>query len=196
MKFSKTTGSFYPADITYTTLPTDLVDVTEEEYIAAMNRQLGDTLDVIGGHVVVISNPGETITQIKARVWENIKAKRDSISQGGVLVGAYWYHTDNNSRIRYLALLKMMNSQLSSGQSITNTLKFNGQIIKWKTMTGVFVDMTGKLAIDISDAVTSLDFNSFNIAENHRNNMELSDDPENYDFSTGWPTIYNQVIWV
>lgn len=57
MKFSKTTGCFYPDDIHYKNPPADLIEVTQDDYIAAMNRAPGETLDVAEGKLVIVPAP-------------------------------------------------------------------------------------------------------------------------------------------
>lgn len=57
MRFSKTTGCFYPDDIQYPNPPADLITVTVEEYNVAMARAAGDSLDVVKGKLVIIPAP-------------------------------------------------------------------------------------------------------------------------------------------
>lgn len=57
MKFSKSTGCFYPDDIQYPNPPADLITVTTDEYSAAMTRAAGEALDVAKGKLVIIPAP-------------------------------------------------------------------------------------------------------------------------------------------
>ena len=66
MKFSKTTGCFYPNDLQYTSLPTDLIDISQPDYELAMARQPGDTLDVVDGAPVVVPAPAPTAAAVIA----------------------------------------------------------------------------------------------------------------------------------
>ncbi len=61
MKFSKSTGCFYPDDIEYTAVPSDLIDIPQEDFDAAMARSPGDALDVVSGRVVVVPKPAPTL---------------------------------------------------------------------------------------------------------------------------------------
>lgn len=108
--------------------------------------------------------------------WQEIKAYRDKVKGGGVLVSTKWFHTDDASRIQQLGLV-MMGATLPAG-------------IMWKTMDGTFIEMTQQLAADIFSAVSALDVAAFANAETHRQSMLLNADPANYDYSTGWPTTY------
>lgn len=53
MKFSKSTGNFYPSDFHYPNLPDDLIDVTDEDYAAAMSRPAGHAFDFVAGSLVI-----------------------------------------------------------------------------------------------------------------------------------------------
>ena len=64
MKFSKTTGCFYPDDIQYQNPPADLIAVTTDDYNAVMSRPIGATLDVQGGKLVIVPAPTPTSSQL------------------------------------------------------------------------------------------------------------------------------------
>lgn len=120
--------------------------------------------------------PVETVEEIKARLWQEIKAKRDAIKIGGALVDGKWYHTDDASRIQQIGLV-MMGANLPPG-------------LQWKTLDGSFVTMTPALAGQVFQAVAALDVSAFAAAEQHRAAVYASTDPAAYDFSSGWPAIY------
>jgi hypothetical protein len=61
MKFSKTTGHFYPKGMV---APDDAIDVTQAEHDAALNRYVLDSIDVIDGKLVIISAPTPTSAQL------------------------------------------------------------------------------------------------------------------------------------
>jgi len=66
MKFSKSTGCFYPEELQYQELPPDAVDVPVDDFDRSMGRAPGDTLDVIDGRVVVIPKRAPTLNELKA----------------------------------------------------------------------------------------------------------------------------------
>lgn len=69
MKFSPSTGNFYPDDIAYPWLPDDLVDVSGEDYTKAMSRAADEAFSVdADGAVTITKIPGPTDEQIKAGV--------------------------------------------------------------------------------------------------------------------------------
>jgi len=126
-------------------------------------------------------------------LWNRIKSKRDTVLLGGVKVGTKWYHTDDASRIKYLALLKMAEQALTAGAVGTTVLQYGGVDIKWKTMDGTFINMTVQRAQDVFNAVSGLDFTAFAAAETHKAAMEIAADPAAYDFSAGWPASFPAV---
>jgi hypothetical protein len=115
------------------------------------------------------------IASMRAAMWDEIKAERERIKRGGVEVNGSWFHSDDSSRIQQIGLVLM-------GANVPS--------VQWKTMSGDFVAMTQELAKAIFDAVAALDLAAFANAEAHRVAMEASADPANYDYSTGWPVIY------
>lgn len=121
--------------------------------------------------------PLPPLAERQSAVWERIKAERDRRKYLGVKVGAHWFHSDDPSRIQQLALA-MMGAAIPAG-------------LMWKTLTltppPVFVEMTPALAQGIFQATAASDAAIFAAAEAHRLAMEASANPENYDFSGGWP---------
>lgn len=121
--------------------------------------------------------PVAPIEDRQAAAWERIKDFRDRRKAGGVLVGAYWFHSDDSSRIQQLGLL-MMGAGMPAG-------------IMWKTMGNGFVEMTPTLAGQIFSAAAASDQALFTIAEQHKVAMMAVQDPESYDFTTGWPATFD-----
>lgn len=179
MKFSKSTQCFYPSDIQYASLPSDVIECTQDDFNLAMSRPPGTILDVQDGRVIIIPEPPPAPSVVKSRKWDTIKAERDRRkSQGGVKVGTKWFHSDDASRIQQIGLVMM-------GASIPSNLE-------WKTMDGSFVTMTQTLAGQIFQASAANDMTIFAAAEAHRVAMEASADPASYDFSTGWPKAFGE----
>ena len=122
------------------------------------------------------------LKKVKDAQWERIKAERDKRKNSGVFVGSHWFHSDADSRIQQLGLV-MAGSQLPPG-------------LQWKTLdTDVngnpnFVTMTPTLALQIYQTTMLSDTAIFAAAETHRIAMESATDPENYDFSTNWPAMF------
>lgn len=77
MKFSKSTGCFYPDDIHYENPPADLIDVTQDDYAAAMNRAPGETLDLVKGKLVILPAPVVSAAERLARATQAALAAID-----------------------------------------------------------------------------------------------------------------------
>ena len=118
------------------------------------------------------------LTERQAALWEVIKSERDRRASLGVKVGSHWFHSDQKSRTQQLGLV-LLGANVPAG-------------LQWKTLTTtpppVFVPMTPALAQNIAAATAASDTAIFTAAEQHRIALESSSDPENYDFSVGWPT--------
>jgi len=109
----------------------------------------------------------------QADKWEEIKAERDKRQLLPITVNGKQFHSDQSSRIQQLGLVFM-------GQNIPPNLQ-------WKTIDDTFVTMTPTLALEIFATTASHDQAVFAAAEQHRLSMLASNDPINYDFSSGWP---------
>lgn len=190
MRFSKSTGCFYPESEQYAVLPADIITVPQGDYEAAMARAPGDTLDVIGGRVAVIPKPEPTAAEIRAAKWDSIKAERDRRNGAGFKVGSLWFHSDADSRIQHLGLKDKARDLLTGGGAMMDNLSILGQPVRWKTMDGSFANVTAQLAFDIVTAAGDLDARLFAVAETHRAAMEAAADPAAYDFSAGWPEAF------
>jgi len=190
MKFSKITGCFYPEDIAYPAPPADIIDVPQEDFDAAMARAPGDTLDVVGGRVIVVPKPAPPAAEVKAEKWDSIKAERDRRKAGGFRVGTLWFHSDADSRIQHLGLKDKARDLIAAGGAMADNLTILGQPVRWKTMDGSFANVTAQLAFDIVAAAGDLDARLFAVAETHRASMEAAADPAAYDFSAGWPETF------
>jgi hypothetical protein len=124
------------------------------------------------------ASSAETIEEIKNRLYSEIKAYRDLRKTLGVKVGAYWFHSDDSSRIQQLGLVLL-------GANIPGTLL-------WKTMSGDFVQMNQSLAQAIFQTIANSDTAIFAVAEQHRQNVLNSNDPSNYNYKTGFPPVYGE----
>ncbi len=173
MRYSQKIGCFFPEEINYKDLPDDLIEVSNEEFKAAMARGPVDTLSVSKGKLVInYATKSKQLAFNQDLVWQKIKQVRDEKQNCGVTVDGKQYHSDTQSRIKYLGLLQM--SVIPSG-------------LQWKTMDGSFIAMDKELALSIFNAVSALDQLIFSNAETHKAAMLKSKDPLLYDFSTGWP---------
>lgn len=148
-------------------------------------------IEINNDEAVVLRKP--SADQSRSDKWGEIKAERDRRKAGGVKVGSQWYHTDSESRIQHLGLKDQARDLMAAGLPDTTRLQKIGQDVRWKMMDGSFVYLTVQHAFSIVAAVGDLDALAFTAAETHRVAMEASDDPASYDFSAGWPAIYEKL---
>lgn len=111
------------------------------------------------------------------RAWSRIKERREAIKRGGVLVSGKWFHTDDASRVQQLGLVLM-------GASVP--------AVSWKTLDGTSITMTAPIATGIFQAVAALDMAAHATAETNKAALLAAPDPDAYDFSAGWPAIYQE----
>ncbi|MGY6771870.1 DUF4376 domain-containing protein [Gallibacterium sp. ZY190522] len=116
------------------------------------------------------------IEQRQKVVWERIKAERYKRTHSGVYVASVdkWFHTDEPSRQQY---------------TFMRTLPVF-EALNWKTMDGTFIEMDKALLDTLSVTILQMEQANFDNAEKHRLAMLASNEPENYDYSTGWIEIY------
>lgn len=122
-----------------------------------------------------------TPDQTKAAQWDAIKADRDKRTQtGGYYVAPHWYHSDTFSRTQQIGLV-MLGANIPAG-----TL--------WKTLDNGLIAMTPALAGQIFGAAAVSDIAIFAAAEAHKATMLASADSAAYDFSGGWPAMYEAAL--
>ena len=131
------------------------------------------TIDDTDARYQAFINPVSVVDQM----WAKIKAFRDNrVQTGGYQAAGKWFDSDTFSRSQQLGLVLM-------GSNIPNGLQ-------WKTMDGTFITMTQTLAGQIFAAAAAQDQATFAQAEVHNVAMRASANPSTYDFSGGWPVIY------
>lgn len=148
---------------------------------AYLGYEPGDSLPAVG------------IQERRDARWEAIKAQRDRLSdQGGYKVTVSgvpkWFHSDGKSKTQQIALARRADKVQAAGGNMS--AQFAGNSGFWKTMDGTFVAMTATLAQAVADAAEVQDGAIFAAAEAHRIAMEAAANPVAYDFSTGWPEVF------
>jgi hypothetical protein len=146
--------------------------------IASDTANIGDTFDGTYFYPPADIRP---LSEKQAEMWERIKELRDRRTQtGGYPAAGKWFHSDTFSRTQQLGLV-LLGPNIPAG-------------LQWKTMDGSFVSMTQQLAGQIFAAGATQDTLTFAAAETHHAAMLSAVDPLKYDYSKGWPTIYENII--
>lgn len=87
MKFSKTTGCFYPNDILYTNPPDDLIEVPQADFDTAMARPAGSTLTVEDGQLVIVPAPIPSAEELLAQAQVAQGAQIDAACATAITAG-------------------------------------------------------------------------------------------------------------
>lgn len=66
MRFSVSSQSFYPENISYPDLPGELVELSDDQHSALINLPHGSTFDFVDGKFVIYAQPAQTLNEIKA----------------------------------------------------------------------------------------------------------------------------------
>jgi len=127
----------------------------------------------------VLYTPPLTEAHLLSDVWNPIKAKRDQLRfNGGIKVSGHWFKSDMIACAEY-------NSIINLGLPNATVLRPN-----WRTMDNGEVAMTPSLAKQIIQAGFSQAAAIDDAAQAHKTAMEASQDPASYDFSGGWPEVF------
>lgn len=131
-----------------------------------------------------------TLAERRAIRWEQIKAERSRREYGGVLVAGHWFQTDLQSQIKHQSNLIDAKDILSAGGTNDDILTIGGQPVGWKTYDNGVVPLTVGLAVAIAGAIKVQTALAYAKGEQLRAQIEVSDDPESIDTTTGWPPVY------
>lgn len=185
MFYAKSTGGFYDTAIHGDNIPSDAVEIVSEEHFALLQGQSEGKLIVSDEHgkPVLTDQPKATSDQ----VWLKIKAERDHRSEAGCMVAGHWFHNDLKSRSQWE---RMANRAVLLADA--DPYLVDGVQVAWKTMSGEFVQLTAGLIRQVVDAFEVHEVATFKSAETNRAAMETSGDPSAYDYSSGWPEIYQE----
>lgn len=112
---------------------------------------------------------------IQEKVWTAIKKKRDSQVMSGVFIPSVSkvFQTDPTSAITYAQIGSMISLNIY-------------EIVNWKVLDNTLVSMTEELFKELQTTLARSTQLTYTIAEQHKAAMLLSDNPEEYDYSTGW----------
>lgn len=189
MLYAKSTNGFYDPAIHGTNIPADAVEISHALYVSLFEDQAaGKCIQAdANGYPVALAPSAD---EIRAHAWERIKAERDSRTAGGVLVGSHWFHSDADSRIKWLGTKDSARDVIAAGGATTDRVYVDGEALVWKTMAGEFVPVDVALAFAVVEATKVLDKRLFATAEAKRVELEASGNPAAYDVLAGWPETF------
>lgn len=125
--------------------------------------------------------------QVKADKWEDIKAERDRLIQGGgYALDGYWFHSDAYSLDQQQCLILSAMQVKAAGGDMNAPL----MATPWYAMGRVPVEMTASLALRLLPASMAQQVAILEAAKAHKAALDACADPASYDFSEGWPTVF------
>ena len=111
MRFSKTTGGFYPEELKYAELPDDIVTISNDDHQRALTRAPDEEFEIVKGKVVIIKPKKATVKELtdasKLPQLASIKLAYTSASNENILYNDHLYSTDDfscNKIAQYIAL--------------------------------------------------------------------------------------------
>lgn len=142
------------------------------------------------------------VAQARANQWEKLKDYRQLRQYMGVQVNIggtlYWIHSDETSRSLHLGMLGAAILHILNVVVGVATLPLFPANQMWKTMDvdaqgqPVFAHLDYVAAMQIFAADAAMTSQCFGHAEYHRVMLEASNDPLNYNFTTGWPVVWGE----
>lgn len=171
--YSKSTGGFYDTTISGDNVPSDVIEISTEQHTELLAGQ-SDGKQIVVDDDGVLNLVGNR-DDILDKMWTGIKRARDEYMNGGVFVAGNWFHSDNNSRVKYMGL--------------KSTVPFP-ENLQWKTMNGTYVTMTVALVQLVLNSISKNDAIVFEVAEKHKMDMQEASDPSAYDYSSEWPSTF------
>ncbi len=86
MKYSPSTGCFYPPDIAYGALPSDAVEATDALFADWLAAEPGSTITVAAGALTIVAPAAPSFAQVKGCLIAIATAKREAIAGNGITV--------------------------------------------------------------------------------------------------------------
>ena len=128
----------------------------------------------------------------KSAMWDKIQIERTRRKECAFPVDfggkTYYFHGDAESRGQQHGLMAGVNLLLATGKPLTTVLT----TVPWVTKGGTNVTMTGALALTIFQTQMRREGEFFSVARAHKEAMEASAEPWNYNYLAGWPKIYGE----
>lgn len=131
-----------------------------------------------------------TLAERREAVWTAVKVERARREYGGVLVSGHWFQSDLESQIKHQSNLIDAKDILSAGGTNDDILTIGGQPVGWKPYDNGVVPLTVGLAVAIAGAIKVQTALAYARGEQLRAQIEVSDNPESVDITTGWPPVY------
>jgi hypothetical protein len=122
---------------------------------------------------------------------KDILALREKHNSSGFLAMNFWWQNDPESKNQWTYLTtEAQNVQITGGDMEAVILDDSGNPYSWRTMTGESVQLSANLIYSVTRRGAADQNKNYQNAIYHVAQLNLSQDPQNYDFSSGWSDIY------
>ena len=178
MRYSESTGCFYPAWGKYDDLPADLIPVSRADFLVAINRPDGYSLVVANGRVTIAAAPLSPLAERQAIARDAIKGKEAQKNAKKIehpqIAGVFFEPTGKIDKI------------IGRSDALANSdpLPTNG---------GCFDDvgenpipMTVGQLKKLRNAIIDREEANYQNRKAHVSAMKAAPDPLTYDYSGGW----------
>jgi len=177
------TNSVDLLNVTWPAIPPALAAVRNID-VSLIDRPSQDFLNIL-----ITPWPTPTLQQRRLDQWARAKAYRDLRKTQGIKLAVNgkdcWFWTDDSNRGQYSIL---------AGYAARKSLSYTAVLANWKTMSGEFIPFTVELLYRVLDAGVDNEDTLFIIAEQHRTAIMASTDPDNYDYTRGYPQVYSEYL--
>lgn len=159
----------------------NIIELNKEEALIEIPRMAHDATEYIkDGKLIPRPIVDEHITaadieELQTTAWERIKERRFQAITSGVYIESVdkWFHTDEVSVTSYSTIAGMVALD-------------NYEPVQWKVMDNTWILLTIPIFKELQTSISQKTNTNYAIAEQHKSDMMKSDNPREYDFSTGW----------
>lgn len=103
-RYSKTAGTFYPLDIDYGgSLPPDVIEVSVEDFDAAMCRPVGHDFNFVGGQLVISPPPPAPYERARDAYLSTVRSTREAILNRLTGIGLAALFANDNTTVQAVA---------------------------------------------------------------------------------------------
>lgn len=168
-------------------VPEGAVEITEKEYLALLEGQANGMLIIEqNGKPVLVEQALEIDLNSAKR--DEINRKRDEVCFGGIYIESMdkWFDTDETSFVKMIGAKSVMDNDFLNGQEVQPEL--------WICADNSVVLLNrDDLALIIRSIKQNVS-NMHSVALQHKAFLEQSDNPSEYDFSSGWSKTYQDFL--
>lgn len=131
IRYSESTGNFYPYDMDYPNLPDDIVDVSKSAYNAAMARPNGASFHFCDGELIITEAKEESFEEKAAQLLSPIRADREVVLNRISGIGWAAYDDGDDATVAAVIILRKKLLLITSSDKAT-VAESNGDFESYK----------------------------------------------------------------